>query len=548
MIKHLLFLFVLFLPMPRLLLTGSDIYIAQNASGAATGADCADALAWSAFTISSNWTSGNTLHICGVYNGPTGGSTPGIAALASNVTIKFETNAVMQSPDWFRAIDPNGQTSITVDGGTNGIIQNTANGDQLANQDGESEFVYCATNCPNMTVKNLNLLNQYIKVQGINPNSGGGTSQCGTGHNLTCPFVDTEAIGCAGNNCTVTGNTITNTATGVGANGGNTLIFAFNKIQNTNHGFSGGTSSAALTGWLLHDNEIVDQAVYDDSCSPNACYHHDPIIIITQGGAGTGVTAKIYNNYIHGVLSQVSPLSHTTGCIFYQDAAGGASAIITQFNNICSLAAGDTGVASTMFFGSFGGIVSVNNTALAAPGSGGTCLEGMNQANNTIENNVCQTPGNSTTLEGTGSTIIATWDYNQYFDWTGSWVVNPGVTNPSCNGFNTFSQWQSLCNFDLHGSSTLNTKLNADGSQQVGSSTIGAGKNRTDLCASTPEICISAPQTFGPNGTCGTGCVVRPTSGNWDMGARQGLVIPAPARGGFLGKLICLGLEIALGI
>ena len=52
------------------------------------------------------------------------------------ITILFQPNAVMTSPAWpsSGAINVGGNGYITVDGGSNGIIQDTANGDALANQ------------------------------------------------------------------------------------------------------------------------------------------------------------------------------------------------------------------------------------------------------------------------------------------------------------------------------------------------------------------------------------------------------------------------------
>src|SRR5579872_1280282 len=87
----------------------SDIYIAQNAAGANTGADCADAHAASWFNTSSNWGTGagqigpgTVVHVCGTWTGSTnqtafltfqsGGNS------GSVVTLRFEPGAIMQAP------------------------------------------------------------------------------------------------------------------------------------------------------------------------------------------------------------------------------------------------------------------------------------------------------------------------------------------------------------------------------------------------------------------------------------------------------------------
>src|ERR1700730_3313553 len=62
----------------------NDIYIAQSATGAANGVDCADALPYMYFNTAANWTAGaptgtkigpgTTVHLCGMFTG-TGGQT-----------------------------------------------------------------------------------------------------------------------------------------------------------------------------------------------------------------------------------------------------------------------------------------------------------------------------------------------------------------------------------------------------------------------------------------------------------------------------------------
>src|SRR6202040_1977163 len=59
----------------------SGIFIAQNAAGAANGADCADAYAYAFFNNSANWGSGanqigpgTTIHLCGTFSMSAGAS------------------------------------------------------------------------------------------------------------------------------------------------------------------------------------------------------------------------------------------------------------------------------------------------------------------------------------------------------------------------------------------------------------------------------------------------------------------------------------------
>ncbi len=89
-----------------------DIYIAQSAAGGNTGADCADALAYTFFNTSSNWAStytggkispGTTVHLCGTITGTNTANTnilrtQGAGTSGSPITIHFETGAIVQSP------------------------------------------------------------------------------------------------------------------------------------------------------------------------------------------------------------------------------------------------------------------------------------------------------------------------------------------------------------------------------------------------------------------------------------------------------------------
>jgi hypothetical protein len=93
----------------------TNIYIAQNAAGAASGADCNDAYAYTFFNSSANWTTGTpssaqigpgtTVHLCGTFTG-TAGSTmltvQGSGASGSPVTILFDnaTNGNLTAPYW----------------------------------------------------------------------------------------------------------------------------------------------------------------------------------------------------------------------------------------------------------------------------------------------------------------------------------------------------------------------------------------------------------------------------------------------------------------
>src|SRR5438132_776393 len=82
---------------------------------------------------------GTIVHLCGTFTGTLNSTmltAQGSGASGNPVTLLFETNANFTSPAWNSpngAINIGGRNFITIDGGTNGIIQNTANGTNLAN-------------------------------------------------------------------------------------------------------------------------------------------------------------------------------------------------------------------------------------------------------------------------------------------------------------------------------------------------------------------------------------------------------------------------------
>jgi hypothetical protein len=87
------------------LASANDVYIAQNTSGADSGADCADAHSAAWFNSKANWGSGSAkmgtgtvVHLCGTFTG-TANSTM-LTTQGDGITIHFETGAVLQSPAW----------------------------------------------------------------------------------------------------------------------------------------------------------------------------------------------------------------------------------------------------------------------------------------------------------------------------------------------------------------------------------------------------------------------------------------------------------------
>lgn len=486
---------------------GADIYFASPAAGSANGTSCGNAYAYNdgtnGWNIAGKWVAGNTLHICNTITVTT--NTVAMTAAASGsagnvITVKFETGAILQSAAFNTngAINCNGQSYLTIDGGTNGIIQNTANGDALANQ-----IVTAGVNsggglCNNMTVQNLTVQNLYIKTQ----NSNNATD-------------DSACINYFGNNSRITQNTVSYCATGISSNNSSHHEIDHNTFSFCQHCIADGVSSTNADDINIHDNDIGGGAYLWDNSNNN--YHHNAIIIIceTPGmGSACLTNLKIYNNWVHGVWSK-DVNEHTTGIFFLDDYATGVGNHIQSplvFNNFVDIAATDTGVANGYLAGGYGGAQDYNNTVRAQGGN--SCVIGPKVTGETVKNNVFQSCGTGIYMNGgtltSGQVPI---DYNLYY-LAPNWNFGGGA--------DTFVQWQTLageCLCDLHSVNAVNPSLNSDGTPPVGSAVRGAGTNLTSL--GITELLTTAPQTFGVGGSCGTGCLARPAVAAWDIGAYQ---------------------------
>jgi hypothetical protein len=484
------------------IVSAKDIYIAQNAAGAASGADCADALAWSAFGSSSNWAPGNTLHICGTYNVPVNGvgiTVLGDGSSGNPITIFFEPGAVITSPAMSQGININNHNFITVNGGPlvsgalNGTIQNTANGTGLAHQVSSPECVYNSGS--NVTVEYINCHNLYVTL-------------------ISDTSANDQALGIAvGNNGVITHCSFDHGDLALaGANASNVEI-SYNTISDTNHGITVGTSEGLVTNIKVHDNDIGGGGyVYDGA--PGA-YHRDALIVICEGNTNPCVTGLlIYNNYFHGVWSKESTSGMTADTFLDDYPTNAISAYV--FNNISAHSAGDTGTNNAMFESGHGAGGAFNNTVSpASSANGGACIQIWNAPSVAGQNNICNGVSFSVKF-WKGATAGGTIDHNGYFGGN-TWYTDDSLDT-------SLGQFRSdcaalgglICDAD---SFTTNPALNSDLTLASNSPAVGVGANLTSLCATVPQMCIGAPKTFGYNGSCGTGCVARPATGKWDLGA-----------------------------
>ena len=453
--------------------SASNIYITQP--GTATG-NCTSAVQTpNFFNNSVNWGSasnqigpGTIVHLCGTITGTAGqaGLTfQGSGTSGSPVTLKFESGTQMSAPYWgdssHGAINCVNRSYIVVDGGTDGIIQNTANGTSLANHQ-YSNGIWSAS-CTNSEFKNLTIQNIYLN-QGSSP---GATDIAG---------LNTADIALRGTstNTSIHDNVLKNARSGVlvdfDSGGSASGVSVYNNTI-ADHGWhiSMGADLATSTasGVQIYNNDISDWLNWQ---YPSATYHTDGIILFNNDNAAAVGTYSLYNNYFHGSLGAGS----ATGYI-----ACGQKTSCTIFNNLM-VDDGSASCAGYFWFYAWGGPHLVyNNTLVASPKSAyriAVTTDGANAAGKTtVKNNIFI---NITTALHSYTTLandIAASDSNVFR--TTSGAAPAMATNDST--FITFAAWQSQ-GFDAN-STKADPNLSAAYVPQSGSSAAGHAENLTRL-------------------------------------------------------------------
>jgi len=482
-----------------------NVYIAQSAAGAANGADCADARVYTFFNNSGNWGTGanqigpgTTVHVCGTITGAAGTNAltfQGSGSSGNPITLLFESGASLQAPYWApSAIIMSGKSWVIIDGGTNGLIENTANGTGLAHE--QPSGAVSIANSKNVTVKNLTIANicqhtlrSDLTGCTVNGNGDGGMGFSGGSTNIT-----------------ITNNTIHDTKVGIfyGSQAGDSgIVISNNTITRTNWGIGVGPSGIS-NGLLIMGNDIscVVGAVCNWDTNDGMAFHHNGVMIYPIGGGDKVEGVVISNNYFHDLNGQV-----TAG--IFLDPSSGDIPNIQIYNNVFNTTNGQSGPANawiTIGVGVTGALVANNTIA-------GYASQGISgQVGPTFKNNIVSSVSCGEYLNAGYSGVVS--DYNDFYNLLGSTLS----FYAGGSGFTTLSDWTAGMKLDTH-SISGNPKLTPSFLLSTGSPAIGVGTNLTAL--GIPGLDVGAPQTFGVNGSCGTGCVARPTSGAWDMGAFQ---------------------------
>jgi hypothetical protein len=501
-------------------LRAEDIYLAQTQQGTGSGANAANAKAIGFFNIASNWSSptkvaskigpGDVVHLTGTITtalifqkGGTAPSGPGTGP----ITLFFEPGAVMTSPAWPNSNNATGAITVPhqlniglgyviVDGGTNGLIENTDNGTNLDNQVDSIGVAFMGTH--NSIVRNLTVANLYIR-----PGPNGDGNVCGVGVKIFA-YAETQPA----HDDLVTNCVFHDEFEGLyilyGA-GWTNMEYSYCTAYNVNWGGNAGDGSsvATLSGLKVHNNNFHDFTNWDDNSGLNRL-HHNAFFGWTASG-GTLQNISYYNN-IFGPNFGV----HATSCIYDSGDVSG----ITIFNNLF-LENGPTDAPDDGLIyllpnsGSIGvGYKVYNNTFIG--GGSGTAIDfsgGLGPSKTVFEakNNVAQNLGTFLAVYYNASSTLVS-DCNVLYN-IKSTMLSSSTTNSA--HFDTLSQWQAM-GYDLH-STILSPNLSSSYVPKSPSSAIGVGIN------------LSSYFSTDINGSS------RPAVGPWDLGAlvHSGLLAPA---------------------
>jgi acetyltransferase-like isoleucine patch superfamily enzyme len=571
----LLLLFLGLLPIRMHPQSGQQLYFAQTAQGSGNGTSCANAYAYNDSTYGVNgtqtasWVAGNTINLCGTITVPAGGGVVvnGSGTSSAPITIYWQPNAILQAPYFSNGIYLDGRTYITINGGTNGILQNTANGSGLANHIEDTGIYFADKGANNITVENLTIANIYVHNPPVMLTSMTGTTAMCSG---TCglsagAFVQIEKTSSSACNAEVTITsatsisfsyaTISDCTSATGGDAADETIHAAqseciaargsditiannvmhdagwcvrqfvqigsanvsiynNRIYNIDHGWITGTAGSGTTvgPFSFYSNQVGPFSNWNDSSALNH-YHHDGIHCYSPGAPGHLSALNIYNNVFNSGTTETSGF---TGEIFIEGANHSApcsdnTSPINIFNNVFL---GMTPIQNGYVVVGTGAVSMFNNTCIDnnpadVTSGGGSCYHlvgatGPGTVN--FQNNVATSSFNLIGLSTAVSSI--TIDYNVYANGGKAAFSYTSTWPPS-----KFSSWRSAIAGDVHSTYIASAGLSSTGVPSAGSAISGAGTNLTSLCAELPPLCYttSAGNTVTP--------VARPANGAWDVGA-----------------------------
>ena len=476
--------------------SGPNFYVAETAAGNENGSDCNDALSVNWLNSASSWGGGggassqigpgDIVHLCGTIAKPI--SVLGSGTSGNPITIHFETNAKMSAPYWPQqsgggggAITIRQQDCVTIDGGTDGVIEATDNGTAFDYQLGSVGVDGISASY--LTVENLTVNNMYVHT------SDGVDGEGTTG------IRDWGEQGTGFSHFIATNNTVHDAYDGIYMDYGivSNVEISHNTIYDVNWGGALGErdSSATASDISIHDNHIYSFANWDESTDgPN---HHNGFFIWSQTD-GTVNDVNVYNNTIGPNFGQ-----HSTSALYFSASDEAYLTDIHVYNNIfvatdsCPSPGMVTGIANDVF----------DNTFI---GSGGcTALDLSGNDPYIVKNNIFSDVGTAIFLSYSPFPHLSS-DDNLFYPAPDPSAIYYAISNNGNADSLTLAEWQAQ---GLDDDSTFaDPKLSGAYIPQSGSAAIGAGADLTSLGIASLDSDIVG--TSRP-----TGCAP------WDIGAYE---------------------------
>ena len=487
---------------------GSTAASAQGSpsSGTFVVGSCKNGRSVDWFNATSSWGAGQgkigpgtTVLLCGTITSPL--AVQGSGAPGNPITLAFEPGAALSEPycsTTSGCLSIVGQSYVTVDGGNVGVIEATANGTGLANQ--QADLGIYLQNTSHIVVENLTIENLYV-------HSSPGDSSLSAKSQYAIEDFD-------GNDNRITGNTIHDTQVGVyyrtdpGYGRDNEVddndFYDIDNPVNQTYQFAGGS-----TGPFFFDhNYLHDFQNWDTSADT---YHHDGVHCYTSETNGSPVHSVGFYYYDNMFEADGGSGSDFTS-FFYIEGGDPSSPGSTPcddpssdnyfFNNV--LIDRTSGGLSNGVMAIYAGVDYVlNNTMIGASDAGGgpAVARIFGAGGVLMENNVLST-GDQLINANPGEFVSGDPDYNLYA---------AGGDNAFVCGSNYlahFGQWRSCIGADRHSAFRPSADLTVNGLPLATSPARGLGVNLTPLCSGLlSELCSD----YLGNG--------RPSTGPWDAGA-----------------------------
>jgi len=490
----------------------SDLYFGPTSAGSNSGTSCANAYAYNdsahGWSTSASQVAGNNLHVCPgswtfgngaviltTANGGTSANPITLIADQGSVTLKagyFNAGGAIQITKPYWVINGVNYTNLTIENTSNGTRGGKCLEGSCSTQQASQFINFNYVN--NVTIKNLSVVNNYVLTPGANDTWCFNNCQPA---NTSIEYLGSSNVQIDHVLCHDTWNCF---------NGwGNNTVLSYTTVYNAAAAtWWIGAQSPMATGVVIHDNWWYGSGAWwtsgDDFHLENAHIENDPYTL-------SGM--MIYNNKFGPENNDHYDRGAQTAHVYLSGSVSG----LLFFNNICANSPTDfmpcveanNGFPKGSFF---------NNTFFVGAGQAGA--EGYSFDDNTVTNATFE---NNVVLQGNG--LVAQngafasggLDFNAYDSGTQQQFGYHG------NNEATLAQWQSATKQDAHAiyQSFASLKVNADGTLQSGSPIVGLGTNLNNLGITALQT--GAPQYFGVDGACGTGCVPRSSSGAWDAGA-----------------------------